>query len=127
MKRIVAVFLFAICIGCKSSQPDMSPSAKAYMDEVITLLKTHSINRKTIDWDELTAKATARAKNAASVKDTYDAVAFAVAELGDHHSYFTANIHEEEVEENELPIYADEEVPAEIGYIRLPFCMGNEQ
>ncbi|MXN91624.1 peptidase S41 [Flavobacterium sp. Sd200] len=128
-KSIIFILaVFALILGCRSSQPDMSAGAQAYLEEVITLLKTSSVNRNTIDWDNFTAKVTERAKNAKTVADTYDAVAFAVAELGDHHSYFAPNIAiAEDAEKKELPVYEDEAVPQDIGYIRLPFCIGNEQ
>jgi hypothetical protein len=48
-------------------------------------MQAHALRRGTVDWPRVRAEALARAAHAETTVDTYDAIRFALASLGDHH------------------------------------------
>ncbi len=125
---VLLLVFFSLFISCKvPNTNNMSPEAEKYLKEVLTLLKKESVNRYKINWDKFEDKVFRVAKNSQTIKDTYPAVNYAVALLKDNHSYFAQTIQENEnSEEKPLPTLEDEKTPVNIGYIRIPFCIGNE-
>lgn len=115
-------------IGCKvHNTNNISPEAEKYLKEVLILLKNKSINKYQINWENLENEVYRVAKNSQTIKDTYPAINYAVALLKDNHSYFTQAIQEDKnSEEKQLPILKDETIHDNIGYIRIPFCIGDE-
>lgn len=65
-----------------------SPTAEKYLEEALTIMQKHSINRNKIDWVELKAKMYKLAQGAQTTKDTYPVILEALKELEDHHSLF---------------------------------------
>lgn len=123
------LFLFIVFSSCKttSTENSISPEATAYIDEVITILKANSINHNKIDWIAFKAKVLAKAEKAKTVEDTYPAIHLAIQLLGDGHSYF-APVAGDNIEENGAPpMLTDEKVPNDIGYLRVRYCMGNNE
>jgi len=126
MKNILCSFLIlTLLIGCDKKEPAASPEVQAYINEVVTLLKAKSVNRKNIDWDKFKASVLKHAEKAVSIQDAYPSVEYAVTQLHDHHSYFAAANNNED-SEKAPPTLTDETVPSDIGYIRIPYCMGDE-
>jgi hypothetical protein len=83
----------AACGGRSApAEPTGPPSeqASAYLDELIGVMKAHSINRLTIDWAAFRASVFARADGAQSIPDTYPAIQVALDALGDGHSVYYA-------------------------------------
>lgn len=120
--------VFAFSFGCCKPPKSISPEAEKYLKEVLALLQQHSVNRHDINWNDFTADVFRVAQNSQTVRDTYPAVAYAVAQLNDSHSYFVRAVSEgEAAEDKPLPTVEDEKTPADIGYIRVPFCMGDAQ
>lgn len=68
--------------------PELSDEAEAYLAEAIELMRTWSISRDLVDWDELTELAMRRADGAATPQDTYPAIEIVLGELRDGHSVF---------------------------------------
>lgn len=124
-KNLVLLILF---VSCKTNTTDgsISPEAANYIDEVITIVKSNSINRDKINWTSFKTKVFAKAGNAKSIEDTYPAIHYAIKLLGDGHSYF-APVTEDNYSEKEPPILDDEKVPNDIGYLRVRYCMGNAE
>lgn len=123
------IYLSLLIAGC--SPPVKGPAtdeAGAYLDAAITLMQEQSVRRHEIDWARFRQQVYDRASGARKASDTYPAIRLAVDLLGDRHSYFTPAADDREAsEEPPLPAApAPEEIPADIGYIRLPFCMGDE-
>lgn len=100
----VFILLLAMLSGCgEGIQPaaepavveqpaaGMAPEAKAHLDELLTLMQTHSINRLTIDWDDFRTKVYAQAATARSIEHTLPAIREALLLLGDGHSFYQAN------------------------------------
>ena len=84
---------FLTLLSChKEKEPTLtSLTAQMYLDEVVGLMKTNSINRKTIDWTVFKAKVDAQAKGAQTITDTYPAIQLGLTLLGDKHSmYYTS-------------------------------------
>ncbi|MGX7668859.1 S41 family peptidase [Flavobacterium pedocola] len=123
------LILLLLLISCKPPNTyNISPKAEKYLTEVITLLKRESVNKHTINWDNFRNDVFRVAQNSQTIKDTYPAITYAVAQLKDSHSYFAKAIQEEEnSEEKQLPTVEDEKTPAGIGYIRIRFCIGDER
>lgn len=68
-------------------RPDISADAKKYLDSALDIIEKHSIKRDT-DWKKMRQGAYAKAADARTAKDTYQAIQYAVAFLDDHHSDF---------------------------------------
>lgn len=118
------ILLIACC--CKSTTDKMSKESETYIDEVLTLMEKNSVNQNIIDWKVFRRKVVKKAGGAESIADTYTAIHYAVTLLGDRHSYFKP-VHEDPYEGNAPPVLEDESVPADIGYVRIRYCMGNDE
>lgn len=125
-KYLVIIILFVSC-KTNTTESNISPEAVNYIDEVITVLKANSVNRDKINWTAFRAKVFAKAGNAKSVKETYPAIHLAIKLLGDGHSYFASVAGEDYNENGEPPVLPDENVPADIGYLRVRYCMGSTE
>lgn len=120
------VFFMCSChhVAPKSALSDQS---HAFLTEVVELLRTKSVHKHTINWKEFEKDVFLFAQNSQTIEDTYPAVAYAVRRLEDKHSYFSPARRQADIaEQKTLPILKDEKVPEDIGYIRIPFCIGNE-
>jgi C-terminal processing protease CtpA/Prc len=117
----------SVSTTCVNSQ-NLSPVSKSYIDEVITLLQNNSINKNKINWEDFRNDVYLHAKGSKTIENTYPSITYAISKLGDNHSYFAANIVSNDTNDMApLPILTDEIVPENIGYIRIGFCMGDEQ
>jgi hypothetical protein len=118
------IYLLHACGHTKNSIPK---AVSDYLTETLDLLEQKSVNKNKIDWNEFRADVLKQAQNAKSIEETYPAISYAVTKLNDNHSYFkpiTASV--EDSENKPLPILSDEITPDDIGYIRIPFCIGTE-
>ncbi len=129
MKKIILYAFLIVLLGCNNNARNhISPIAKEYIDEVISLLEQKSIKKNQIDWTAFTNKIYLHARNSKKIEDTYPCISFAISELKDNHSYFEPAKNSTKDENlNPLPILADENVPRDIGYIRIPFFIGNNE
>jgi carboxyl-terminal processing protease len=130
MKQYVFYILIIIFfISCNNENSrHISLIAKNYIDEVITLLQNNSINKNKINWKDFRNDIYIHAKDSKTIKETYPSISYAISKLDDHHSYFVANIDTQDTSDlKPLPILQDEIVPDNIGYIRIGFCMGDEE
>lgn len=116
--------ILLMCLGCSSG--DTSIEAELYLNEVIELLENNSINKSKIDWNAFRISVFEKAGNAQSIQDTYPAVTYAISKLDDSHSYFSPVIDIENMQDKPLPILLDEPTPEDIGYVRVPFCIGTD-
>ncbi len=122
------LLILTICINCNSrNSHNISPIAKNYIDEVINLLQSNSINKNNINWQDFKRDVYQHASGSKTIANTYPTITYAIEKLNDKHSYFAANIKSTDTSDlKPLPILLDEDVPENIGYIRLGFCMGND-
>jgi carboxyl-terminal processing protease len=72
----------------------------AYLNRALDEMQSRALRRATVDWPRIRAEALERAANAKTTTDTYDAIRFALASLGDHHSslHLTADLEKLESE-----------------------------
>lgn len=127
MKIIFYIGLISIFLsGCNIKKP-IPKEVSEYVTEVLNLLEKNSVNKNKIDWDEFKVDVFNKVQEAKDIEDTFPAITYAVEKLNDHHSYFKPITETENNYENEpLPILPDEITPNDIGYIRVPFCIGTE-
>ena len=80
------------CGGDSGTDPipveSISATAENYLNAALDIMQAHSINRYVIDWRYLREVTFSRAGAAQTTSDTYDAIRFALRELGDNHSFF---------------------------------------
>ena len=108
-----------------------SEQARAYLDELIGLMQTHSINRLTIDWSAFRTKVFARAAGAQSIPDTYPAIQVALDALGDGHSVYYAATGSRLGAARRVACggfgAGTPVLPEEIGYVRVPAFSGTAE
>jgi C-terminal processing protease CtpA/Prc len=66
----------------------ISVEASIYLAEALDIMQKKSLRRDSIDWEALRKSAFKIAEHAQTPADTYRAIRYALAELGDHHSHF---------------------------------------
>jgi hypothetical protein len=79
------------CLGaCLAQSPPTAGLTKsdpiAYLNRALDEMQAHALRRESVDWPHVRAEAVARAAQAKTTIDTYAAIRFALASLGDHHS-----------------------------------------
>jgi hypothetical protein len=65
----------------------ISPAAAAYLDAALKVMQENFFYKDKIDWPQLRRETLSQAAGAQTPVDTYPAIRFALAKLGDHHSY----------------------------------------
>lgn len=88
MKHIFRIsFLLTLLIfSCKKD--DIAPDAKAFLDEVLDIMESHSINKYKINWTEFRNSVFEKVGAAKTIEQSYIGVEEALILLNDHHSYF---------------------------------------
>jgi hypothetical protein len=82
--RLTLVVLAAAGCAC-AAEP--SPQARSYLDSAIRIMREKFLHKDKIDWPRLERETLAQAAGAQTPVDTYPAIRFALARLGDHHSF----------------------------------------
>ena len=87
--RLHAFLLLALWFSLAPIHADdgISPVAKAYIDDALKVMQEHFLHKDKIDWLRLKQESLSQAAGAQTAVDTYPAIRFALAKLGDHHSY----------------------------------------
>lgn len=85
--------LLIACGGETTTDPPANPKvisvvAEAYLNQALNYMQNNSIKRHEINWPLFRRQAIAQAGAARRPADTYDAIRFALRELGDGHSFF---------------------------------------
>lgn len=125
-KKLNYIFFMLAFISCQT-QNSIPKEVSGYLTETLDLLEENSVNKNEIDWNEFRIDIFKKAQNAKKIKDTYSAISDAVSKLNDNHSYFKPITETETNFENKpLPVLSDEITPDDIGYVRIPFCIGTE-
>ncbi|WP_116786848.1 S41 family peptidase [Flavobacterium psychrotrophum] len=120
------LLIIVLISGCKTPGVAKNDEAIAYLNEVLSIMESHSVNRQKINWEDFRQKVMAKATNAKTIAQTYPAVQYAIKLLGDKHSYFAPVNDDTDDALGPPPILPDLEVPDDIGYIRVRYCMGND-
>jgi hypothetical protein len=96
VRAIILVLAALACVGDPTGSPTgpgtptngMSPTAFAYVEQVVNVMQANSIKRLSIDWTTFRTRVRTAAANAQTVGDTYSAITTALGLLGDGHSQF---------------------------------------
>jgi carboxyl-terminal processing protease len=90
LTTLLATLLVATTLTAPSQAqtlPGTSPEATAYLDAAIKIMQENFLHRDKINWEQLKHETFAQAAGAQTAVDTYPAIRYALAKLGDHHSY----------------------------------------
>ncbi|RPD43975.1 hypothetical protein DNI29_22970 [Hymenobacter sediminis] len=124
MKRLLYFsILFFVVTTCRAERKPSSPAVRNYVEEVVRILQVNFVNRAAINWEVFKQNVLAKASDANTIEQAYPAVEFAIAALGDKHTQFygACPVKSSEISPaQQLPLYPDEPVPEDIGYIRIP-------
>jgi C-terminal processing protease CtpA/Prc len=93
-------------------------------------MQANSINRAAINWVDFKKNLLAQASGAKTIEQAYPAVEFAIVALGDKHTQFYGARPVKGTEippAKQPPLYPDEPVPEDIGYIRIPWVVGSQE
>ncbi len=77
----------AVAQGRGEEASRLSPTAAEYLDSALSIMRSSFLHRRRVDWGQLERETFAQAAGAQTSVDTYPAIRFALARLGDHHSY----------------------------------------
>ncbi len=125
--KIIFYIGFCIVITSCSTRNAVPKEVSMYLTETFDLLEEHAVHKNEIDWKAFKSDVLKKVSNAKNIEDTYPAISYAIKKLNDNHSYFRPITESETNLANKpLPLLADEFTPDDIGYIRIPFCIGNE-
>lgn len=86
-QAILIAFLTCTLVGAQD-RSQMSPAARAYLEEALSYMQQNALNKKSINWVALREQTIERAKDAKATSDTYSAIAYALTQLGEKHSWF---------------------------------------
>jgi carboxyl-terminal processing protease len=107
---ILLSFMAATCATAQEPPDGISPAARTYLEQALNLMQQNALNKNSIDWPHLREETLARAKHAKATADTYAAIAFALTQLKERHSFL-------QLPDN-LPRVQRETISAEIDKIR---------
>lgn len=69
------------------SQTLLPDSIRSYLQEAIDTLQRHALNRDSVDWPVVWERVLLMSAGSTSYADCYPALRYAIAQLGDHHSF----------------------------------------
>ena len=131
MKRLrYFSILFFVFATCSAERKPPSPAVQKYLEEVVRILQANFINRAAINWVVFKQNLLAKASGANTIEQAYPAVVSAIVALGDKHSMFAPArpVKGPEIPPaKQPPLYPDEPVPGDIGYIRIPWVVGSQE
>lgn len=122
--------LFFLVTSCNAERRPPSPAVQKYLEEVVSIMQANSINRAAINWVAFKKNLLAQASGAKTIEQAYPAVEFAIVALGDKHTQFYCARPVKGPETptaKQFPVYSDESVPGDIGYIRIPWVVGSQE
>ncbi len=128
--RVKLCILFLVFASCIAERKPPSPAVRKYLEEVVSIMQANFINRAAINWVVFKQNLLAEASGANTIEQAYPAVVFAIVALGDKHSLFVPARPVKGLEmptAKQPPIYPDEPVPGDIGYIRIPWVVGSQE
>lgn len=85
---LLFIFLLVSCSDDDSEPAVISNEAQDFLDEMLDIMESNSINKNEIDWSNFRQDVLERAGNAQNIKDTYPAIKRALRLLNDNHSIY---------------------------------------
>jgi carboxyl-terminal processing protease len=83
---LLSLFSVACCAQSPAARGARQSVPIAYLNRALDQMQANALRRNTVNWPQVRAAALSRAAGADSTVGTYDAIRFALASLGDHHS-----------------------------------------
>jgi len=84
----LAGFVSLIATLAVAAQNVSQVSPRAYVEEALNYMQDNALNKQSIDWQAVREQTLARAKDAKTTWDTYPAIAYAITQLGEKHTWF---------------------------------------
>lgn len=84
----IAGLIVLVACSLATAQNAAQISPRAYVGEALNYMQQSALNRRSINWESLRSETFARAKDAKTTWDTYPAIAYAITQLGERHSWF---------------------------------------
>jgi hypothetical protein len=131
-KYLLISLLFIGLFSCnETEEPGIATEAEAFLNEVLNIMETNSINRNTIDWTEFRSKVFARVGAAQTIDETYAGISEALTLLGDNHSFLRKAdgggiFGNSSIRCNAAPIFSFT-VPENIGYVKVSGFSGSRE
>jgi hypothetical protein len=100
---LLAGWLFGLALHAG----EISSEAKAYLNSALDVMQEHFLHKDKIDWPLLRRETITQAGSAETASDTYPAIRFALASVGDNHSYLQLTPELTRLEASRLPKLAD--------------------
>lgn len=98
---------------------------QVYVWTALKLAEWSAMNSNRVDWPTVRARAYAATAGTASTQDTYPAINEALQALGDKHSFLMPPLKGKGAPKFNVRYPHWEKLEKEVGYIELPFLMGN--
>jgi carboxyl-terminal processing protease len=119
----LAVVLTLPACGAAPTQPEeISPQARAYLEQLVGFMQGNSLHRLTIDWDAFRTGVFDQARRAQTIADTYPAIQVALGLLNDGHSSFLTPTGSRFFSPSRIcsaPVVSTPTLPPTIGYVRV--------
>ncbi len=126
IRNCTLLIFFLIIWGCKKTEEQIVTPVETYITEMISIMETNSINRKTIDWISFKEKVLGKVKGVQSFNDPKfnSAISLALDLLKDSHSFYVdRNDKDVSGTISSVSCYANPLVipnpDKEIGYVRI--------
>lgn len=88
MNKSLLIIALLVVTGCSQDAPSTNSAiVTSYLNEVLDIMESNSINRRNIDWQALRRDMFARASNAQTIAAAEPALLLALGRLGDNHSF----------------------------------------
>lgn len=88
MRVLICCFITIFLITCnKDSNEVISPKAENFLNEVLDIMQSNSINRYKIEWPDFRAKVYSIVTGVQTIGETYPGISEALRLLGDNYSF----------------------------------------
>ncbi|WBO86747.1 S41 family peptidase [Hymenobacter yonginensis] len=132
MKRLryfgILLFVGACCRADGAEHLPPYPAVRSYLEEVAQVLQANFLNRAAVDWVAFRQQLLTKAAGANTPEQAWPAVTAAIQALGDKHTQFYCARPTEgaaPLAAWQPPLFPDESVPEDIGYLRIPWVVGS--
>src|SRR6266566_9644987 len=106
---LLSSMVAATCSAAEETPEGISPAVRTYLEQALDLMQKNALNSKSIDWTQVRRETLVRAKDAKTTFDTYPAMAYALTQLKENHSWL-------ELPDN-LPVERRQALEAEISRV----------
>jgi hypothetical protein len=84
---LISVLPAAGFVIAQDTPQTISDAARTYLGQALDLIQNRALNRDSIDWTQVRRDTFARAPSAQTTFDTYPAIAYALTQMKEHHSF----------------------------------------